>query len=424
MTPKTETTSPKDLSLGSYAARLIFTLALFALVAKSIWGVQIETVQRPAFLSATKPEEVVAAVKAVSQSEMETFISKETERFLKAPLEGDALNNLMVVIQTRGDDKRGVALARLAADRSLRNLPAQVSVIQTSFAQKNYSDAFYRLDGLIRTQIKMRPDFYSAVEAALTDPAAIPIFAKLLATTPPWRGEFLRRALGEKLDPETAYALIKAMKLTSSNSTTEELRDFINRLLNQKREDTAYFVWLDSLNDSELKKVNLVFDSGFDFQPQNLFFGWTLTQQEGSQSDIVARAAGSADHVLRVQFVGSQGFYGGVEQFTRIPAGAYTFVGQQRTQELKTSGGLSWRLYCYETNQLITETKPLKSDTDWSQFSVRFDVPAEHCDTQFLRLESSSKAALDMAVTGSIYFDDLAILPIVDDAAAAAGQPQ
>jgi hypothetical protein len=118
-----------------------------------------------------------------------------------------------------------------------------------------------------------------------------------------------------------------------------------------------------------------------------------------------------------VQFTSHQGFYGGVQQFTRLEPGHYVLRGQEKADDLKTSGGLSWILWC-RNNVELGRSKPMLTAGDWSEFQFSFDVPSQGCSTQFLRLESASRLTVNQNVSGTLYFDDLVIM------ADAASQPQ
>jgi hypothetical protein len=219
----------------------------------------------------------------------------------------------------------------------------------------------------------------------------------------------LNDALRGKLPAEISYQLLTQLKGSPNPPNKNELSELINRLLVERMDDTAYFVWLDFLSDADLKKAQALFDGGFDMPPGNLMFDWTLSQPSGAEAQVTERAVGSSDHVLRVQFTSYQGFYGGVQQFIRLKPGHYVLHGQERAENIKTTGGLSWILWCRNNGEL-GRSKPMLTETDWSEFQFSFEVPSEGCSTQFLRLESASRLALNQNVSGTLYFDDLAIV--------------
>jgi hypothetical protein len=377
---------------------------------------------RPAFFELEKPEAIVSAIKSLSDAQLADIRKSEAKRFAKSPLDSDALENLLLIANIRGDAVSNEKLVKLAADRTLRNYTAQFAAIQLSMARKNYDDVMFRFDGLIRTQLSQRPELFAMLAGLARDADANKALAKVLATSPPWRGEFMNEALGKVADAESAYQILSNLKKSEAPPNSVELRVIINRLLAEKKDDTAYFIWLDFLNEVELRKVKAIFDGGFELEPKQRFFDWTIGQTENSQAGVAERSAGSPDRALKVQFSGSTGFYGQVQQMTRVTPGKYVFRGQAKAQDLKTTGGVNWKFYCHGTNRLLMQSRPLTNDTDWSQFEVQFEIPETACATQFLRLETAATAALDMKLSGTVLFDDLVISS--RDARPEAGQGQ
>ena len=366
-------------------------------------------VAAPEFTQKTDAAEIVAAIKAMPDNEVEAMRQRQIADFIHAPLESTALDPLLLVDDVKGSREETARWTTVMADRTLRDVPMQLSAIQYALARNDYAEVFHRYDALIRTQVSARPQFYAAIDQILAIPAARDDFAKTLGSDPPWRTEFLNDAFRGKLPAESSYRLLTLLKVTPNPPQQGELAELINRLLSEKLDDTAYFVWLDFLSDADIKKAHALFDGGFDLPPRNLFFDWTMNQQSGAEARIIERAVGSSDRVLRVQFTSFQGFYGSVQQFTRLTPGSYVLRGQEKAEDMHATAGLSWILRC-RNNTELGRSKPTLVETDWSEFQFSFEVPAEGCPTQFLRLESASRLVADQNVSGTLYFDDMAIL--------------
>ena len=366
-------------------------------------------VAAPEFTQKTAVAEIVAAIKAMPDNEVEALRQRQIGDFVHAPLESTALDPLLLLDDVKGNREEIARWTTVMANRTLRDAPVQLAAIQYALARNDYAEVFHRYDALIRTQLNARPQLYAAIDQILAAPAAQDEFAKTLGSDPPWRTEFLNDALRGRLPAESSYRLLTLLKVTPNPPQQGELAELINRLLSEKMDDTAYFVWLDFLSDAELKKAHALFDGGFDLPPRNLFFDWTMNQQSGAEAQITERAVGSSDHVLRVQFTSFRGFYGNVQQFTRLTPGSYVLRGQEKAEDMHAAAGLSWILWC-RNNTELGRSKPMSVETDWSEFQFSFVIPAVGCSTQFLRLESASRLAADQNVSGTLYFDDMAIL--------------
>ena len=98
-----------------------------------------------------------------------------------------------------------------------------------------------------------------------------------------------------------------------------------------------------------------------------------------------------------------------VSQRLILEAGSYQLSLRYRTDTLKTTKGLSWRIRCIEGGkEVLGETIPLLGSNPWSNLTVDFTVP-EACSIQMLRLEATSRFRHDHFFQGSAWFDDFAI---------------
>ena len=59
---------------------------------------------------------------------------------------------------------------------------------------------------------------------------------------------------------------------------------------------------------------------------------------------------------------------------------------------------------------MLGASEPLKGTTNWRTFDADFEVPADACPAQWLRLELDARVELEKDVNGgTIWFDDLTI---------------
>jgi hypothetical protein len=81
-----------------------------------------------------------------------------------------------------------------------------------------------------------------------------------------------------------------------------------------------------------------------------------------------------------------------------------------KARELENERGLIWRIACAEEKQqVLGETPPIKGSSDWRAFDVAFAVPHYACRAQWLTLMVDARVALEQQISGSAWFDDLAV---------------
>ena len=88
---------------------------------------------------------------------------------------------------------------------------------------------------------------------------------------------------------------------------------------------------------------------------------------------------------LRIEFSGARVRFANVEQLLLLPAGHYRLSGKVKAEDLHTARGLWWQLYCHSGPHL-GHTGLVSGNTDWTDFSLDFDVPQKNCSAQLLRL--------------------------------------
>jgi len=159
-----------------------------------------------------------------------------------------------------------------------------------------------------------------------------------------------------------------------------------------------------------MRYSGLVYDSGFESNVRNQGFGWHFSRSKNPKikPDITYGIKGrkALQITLRKQ---SPINFRHVWQRTMLTEGTYELTMRYRTDTLKTTKGLSWRLRCLEGgDQILAESIPLLGSNPWSSLKVSFTVP-ESCSAQLLRLESTSRYRHDHFYQGSLWFDDIQI---------------
>src|SRR5262249_43695379 len=102
-----------------------------------------------------------------------------------------------------------------------------------------------------------------------------------------------------------------------------------------------------------------------------------------------------------------------VKQLMLLPSGEYTFRGSVETKELRTSRGLWWHIFCVNSStRTLAHTELVSGTKPWTDFVVKFEVPATDCRAQWLQLELPARVASESRIEGQVWYQDLQIARI------------
>jgi hypothetical protein len=352
------------------------------------------------------------ALKALPPPQRQQLIAREQDALARDSLDRDALINLSLLYGADGQQKRAEDLAIAAANRALRDSKAQAVALQLQLKRGDVEGALYRIDALLRTTPDAKDQLFATlIEIAGRTENAAPV-VKLLALNPPWRTDFIDWAAEKSGQPQMAYQLVGGLKSSQAPPTLTEMQSVLRHYIVAKDYATGYFIWLDLLSETELRKAGNVFDGGFDLPFAPLFFSWTLGAKSSVETQIVPRANGSSDNVLRVDFVDNRENVLPISQYLRLAAGKYIFSGDSKAENLLTDSGLAWNIRCIDGDgRSLASSNALSGNKQWDHFEARFEVPAG-CTTQMLALRMVSPAVLDQKISGQAFYDNLTVTPL------------
>jgi hypothetical protein len=361
--------------------------------------------------ASTAPEHVVEALKAMSTEQRDKVSKNVAQQLSKSPLDLTQILRLSALASARGDVAQSDALTLLAANRSHDDARLQANALQIELKRKNFPAALVRIDNLLKTAPQLNDDLFKTLIQFLQNGESFPAMVAKLATRPEWRAQFILTLASDKtVQAPILYALFSELRKAQSPETPDEMRSVLGRLIADKEYDKAYFMWVDSLSDVQLKKAGVVFDGGFELPIDNQYFSWNILPQTNVEARTVPRGPGSTDMVLRLDFSPGRTVYGHVTQLLRLAPGSYRLSGEAKAENLKTPNGMVWRIFCMaETKPIIASTARLVGNNQWDKFSRDFKVPEENCTEQTLRLELDAPTALDSQVEGSVSYDAITI---------------
>ena len=410
--------SPRVLSV---VAKTILTLSCFGYVAAILifmWAKVNAPDQSRMVPENLTGAQAIAQLKAMPQSQLIILQEQQKKQLVNNPTDLNAIKNLATLADLLGDKKQLASLSLIAASRSLRDFPSQVAALQVLLTQKDYAKALYHIDGLLRSDPEHHDQMIKLLNSFAEVSDTLAPLVDLLKTSPPWRGSFIAYLEQNTKQTETSYTLLSALRLQGSPVSQDELRPLLARLITEKAYERANYIWLDFLSDVELRKTSLIYDGGFDFDFGNRFFDWTYQPLANVDLRLIPKSTGSVDRVLRVSFSTGKIPFNNFYQVLRLQPGNYVFRGEEKSEKLETKSGLVWRFTCVSQDpQPIGSTEPLLEAASWKNFDLNFTVPADNCDTQELRLANNARAELDQQISGTAYYDNLAVLPADGDVA-------
>jgi hypothetical protein len=241
-------------------------------------------------------------------------------------------------------------------------------------------------------------------------PRSAPLVQDLLATSPPWREHFFATAHNFITDARTPLTLLLALNATPHPPNDNELRGYLNFLMAKGFYDLSYYTWLQFLPPERLSRAGLLFNANFNDPPSGFPFDWSVSAGAGTVVEFVPHPDEAGKHALRVEFTLGRVQFGGVMQYILIPPGRYVLAGN-RKGGIEGRRGLRWRVYCLgEHTRMIAETPMhLSPVSRWDEFLLEFEVPAQECPMQQLRLNLDSRSASEQLVRGTIWYSDLSI---------------
>lgn len=328
---------------------------------------------------------------------------------LSNPLSAQALTLLGLIAERKGDQKSAEALMRIAGARTWRDRTTQAWLFDYETRLGHYADAVPHLDAMVRADFGSRNEFFPMLAALTAYPPSFKALTTFLATSPPWRQWFLSELARRLSNQARLIELYSALDKTDNPPTKKELSPYLNRLINDGSFEQAYQAWHETLPPEQRVHETYPFNRDFELPIDDLPFNWNLEIATGADIQIVSADDGSRKRELRVQFSGARVHFA-VKQFMLLPPGEYTFTGGLKTEQLLTTRGLWWRIYC-ANGSALANTELVSGTTPWTEFKVDFQVPGTGCEAQRLQLELPARNGPEQRIEGQAWYRNLRITP-------------
>lgn len=361
--------------------------------------------ERALALNPDQPEALVrVAQRALLDHRWDAAGTAAQRALHRQPLEGRAIRILGAVAESSGDRVRALALMKLAAITTPRDVIAQFWLAINALADSDTDGALQRLDRLLRFEPQLQNDAFPILGTIATNPVGAQAIARYLASNPPWRPDFMRALLQEASVAADISRLFRAIELHHGQISESEMTQFTTRLLAQ-RDWPRLRRWIKRMAGDD---VALVHDGAFDGRGRGPFLGWSLDKIPGADVLIGTYAEGQSG--LRLVFHDRRVPFQHVSQWLLLPPGSYRLSGRVRLIKLATALGLSWTLSCADnSSNVIGKSERMLGTSDWRPFEFAFEVPPADCGAQLLRLALDARIAAEQQIVGEAWFDDLTV---------------
>jgi hypothetical protein len=324
------------------------------------------------------------------------------------PFNASALTILGQLSQLEGNETGTGPFMQAAARLSIRESYAVYWLLQQAQVAGDEATVIAKADTLLRTRARSVPLVVPVLAQLVEKNKATSNVAKLLATNPPWRPAFFSALPQSITDARTPLYLLLGLQGTDHPPSEREISSYLAFLMSRNFPELAYYAWLQFLPPEKFARLSPLHNGGFEAALTGVPFDWALSQGSGVTSEIRPLPGQESGQALFVEFTQGRAEFPGVTQTTLLGPGTYTLSGKLMGTLVGTRG-LVWRVTCLGAGA-IAQTEQLRGDIpQWRAFSQAFKIPADGCRAQQIRLELDARSASEQLVTGSLWFDDLAI---------------
>jgi hypothetical protein len=326
------------------------------------------------------------------------------------PLNSEALRVLGQLSDGAADKNQTRRLMQAAVRRSIRESVAVYYMMQDSYFRRDYEAALRYADVLLRTRPQVAAQVMPMLGEIAENRDGSWKLKQLLATNPPWRGQFFDSLPSVITDARTPLDFLLSVRENgSAPPTAGEIRSYVDFLINRGLYDLAYYTWLQFLPDEQLSRAGHLFNGSFEIEPSGTPFEWRFSQDTGATTKIASRPDDVGKHALFMQFGPGRAEFQGVRQLLMLSPGSYILKGQYKL-DLISQRGLQWRISCVQATGPLAESSLHNGRLpDWTNFDVAFTVPSQNCPAQTLELASAARSASEQFMTGTAWYDDLLI---------------
>jgi hypothetical protein len=373
-------------------------------------------ISKPDLALAWNPDHAEALAEAAERrfesaaaAEKQGALGLARQAMIESPLIASPLRLLALKAEEEGDEARARRMMQMAAQRSPRDLKAQIWLADEALLAGDFSLGLERIDALLRIWPALGETLFPALARMTTEAAASDALLASLRDSPPWRKSLFARMPSVVEPPgQMAPFYLKAMA-GAAPVTNEELRPYLRKLIGDGKYELAHSIWVASLPETRRRDTEAVTNGEFDFPITGTGFDWRIDRVRGVNVGVVSDQ--SRGKILKIAFHNTRVAFRHVSQVLLLEPGSYRLVGWSKANRLLNARGLQWTIRCASKDRtFLGGNERLRGTYPWAEFSFSFEVPAgTECGAQELRLELPARIGAEEEVAGEIWFDSIRI---------------
>lgn len=330
------------------------------------------------------------------------------ESLRQNPSDARAYALLALLRERAGNRGEARQLMERASALAPRQWSVQLEIAAFWLRQRRLDLALQSWDAALQMRRSLSQELFPALLKIAEYPALRQTLLPLAQAAPPWWPAFFSYAAVNATQLETLRDLYRAERET--NPTAAEQQAFVSRLQREGRWREAYFTWLNTLDEPALQGLGNLYNGHFEQPLAGGGFGWRFSRPRGVEVSTASTYGMEGERALRVAFLGQRVRFQHLSQPLLLAPGRYQMEGNIRLDNLATTQGLQWAVYCLVPRQrLLAASERFLGASLWRRFNFSFQVPKKDCTVQLLRLELQGQAPADFEARGVAWFDTLTI---------------
>ncbi len=333
---------------------------------------------------------------------------------------GKAAYQLLEIYKKQGDIENGDKVAILASELWPAHSKTRAGLADYWLSRDNLSKLLPEWSNILTRKPVTYKTIFPALQTLANSEKTFFLLLPYMQKPPKWWPAFFNFLTTKNESLATIKAIYAIRSESDEGLTSSERASFVRRLIKERLYQDAHYAWMSGLDDNAFKLTGLVYDGGFEGQTYNTGFDWNISRAKGLKIRTNTTSGVTGARALQITLNHKRLNFRHLSQRLNLKRGDYRLSGRYRINRLKTTKGLSWRLYCIDADSgkssKIAESERFSGRKPWSEFIVDFSITDEQCTSQLLRLEASSRYAHDHAFKGSLWFDDIKIRRRVNEA--------